>query len=450
MSMISPRPAALGLLASLTLVALLAAPAWAQDKDKDAGNATGEPPTDYEGLPVDIVGRSERTRIPIAIPDTTGGALAKEVAEVLRFDLQIAGYFNVLPTDSFFFNTATDGMTASTINFQNWFNVGAAAVIKSSVQGGNLDLRLFMVDRGEQVKLNWSPKSVDAKSVRKETHEFVNAILEYYTGTRGPFGTPIAYAARTRAGQKHVYVMDTDGANTFRVSEAGDINVLPGWGAGGVYYTSYRDGNPNLYLSGGGKGSKLISDRPGINSSAAYCGGKLVATLSQGGTNADLYLLDPGSGAILSRLTDHWAIDTSPTFSPDCSQIAFESDRAGGPQIYVMSAGGGGVRRLTHAGKYNSTPSWSPKGDKIAFTGLDEGGASDIFTVDLGGHIERLTQNQGRNEEPSFSPDGNYVVFVSNRGGGGSRLYIMTADGESQTLITKNGSGYSTPRWGGR
>ena len=408
MSMSHPRAALLFLLLLLTF-APLARPSTAAAQEPDAGGKDALP-ADLEGLPVDIVGRSVRQRIPIAVPDTMGGGLAAEVAEVLRFDLQVAGYFNVLPSDSFFFNTATDGMTASTINFQNWFNVGAAGVIKSSVQGGNLDLRLFLVDRGEQVKLNWTAKGVDARSVRKETHEFVNAVLEYYTGTRGPFGTPIAFAARSKAGQKHVYVMDTDGASVFRVSEAGDINVLPGWGAGGVYYTSYRDGNPNLYL-GAGKASKLISDRPGINASAAWCGGKLVATLSQGGNNADLYLLDPASGAILSRLTDHWAIDTSPTFSPDCSQIAFESDRAGGPQIFVMSAGGGGARQLTHAGKYNSTPSWSPKGDKIAFTGIDEGGASDIFTVDLGGHIERLTQNQGRNEEPSYSPDGNYLVL---------------------------------------
>ncbi len=421
------------------------APVWSQDKPGE-GSGGGDAPPGAE-LPIDLIGRPERQKVSIAVPNTQGMA---EVAEIIRFDLQIAGLFKVVAQDAIFFDAGSEGQTASTINFQNWFNVGAAGLIKSSARaegdGVALDLRLFLVDRGEQVKIKWSPKTVGKDEVRKEVHAFVNAVLEYYTGMLGPFGTSIAFAAATRSGEKHIYAMEMDGAGVYRVSKNSSINILPAWGPGGVYFTSYQDGNPNLYLGGGG-GMKLISDRPGLNASPAYCGGKLVATLSQGGANSDLYLLDAGSGAILSRLTDHWAIDTSPSFSPDCSQIAFVSDRAGGPQIFVMSAGGGGARQITHAGRYNSTPAWSPKGDVIAFTGIDEGGSSDIFTVDLGGAITRLTQNQGRNEEPTWSPDGNYIAFISSRGGAGSRIYIMTADGESQTLITKNGSGYATPRW---
>lgn len=412
---------------------------------------------DGEGINVPIEGSVRRTLIPIAIPPIKklGGGDSKigaEIAEVIRRDLQISGYFKILPRDSFFFDLGTDGLTESTINFQNWYNVGASGLIKGGYKEASgqvaLDLRLFLVGKGKQAKLKkWEPRTVPRAELRDEAHRFANAVIEYYTGHRGIFGTRITFAARTGKGQKHVYVMDVDGANLRRLSKNNSINILPSFGGRAVYYTSYKNGNPDLFKFVGGK-EVLVSNRPGQNSGADECGGKLAVTLSQGGSNTDIYILDPKTGEIRQRLTDHWGIDTSPTFSPDCSKIAFVSDRAGGPQIYVMDASGGNQRRLTFAGKYNTAPDWSPKGNLIAFTARDERNKFDIFTVDLGGGISRLTQNQGSNEEPAFSPDGRYVVFVSSRGGAGPRLYIMTADGEVQTLITTSGSGFATPNWG--
>ena len=63
----------------------------------------------------------------------------------------------------------------------------------------------------------------------------------------------------------------------------------------------------------------------------------------------------------LRRLTNHPAGDSSPTWSPSGSQIAFTSDRTGKAQIYVMnSADGSGVRRLTVNESEADRPTWSP------------------------------------------------------------------------------------------
>ncbi len=87
----------------------------------------------------------------------------------------------------------------------------------------------------------------------------------------------------------------------------------------------------------------------------------------ESGGNTNLVLADVGGGST-RPLTSGGAIDTSPSFSPDGSQIVFESDRGGGQQIYIMGADGSGARRISFGDGRYSTPVWSPKGDYIAFT----------------------------------------------------------------------------------
>src|SRR3546814_16132392 len=73
------------------------------------------------------------------------------------------------------------------------------------------------------------------------------------------------------------------------------------------------------------------------------------------------------------RLTEHPAIDTSPSYSPDAKQIVFNSDRGGSQQLYVMDASGGNVRRISHGDGRYATPVWSPRDDLIAVTQMHQG-----------------------------------------------------------------------------
>jgi TolB protein len=76
---------------------------------------------------------------------------------------------------------------------------------------------------------------------------------------------------------------------------------------------------------------------------------------------------------VVERITDHSSIDTSPSFSPDGKFIAFNSDRSGLQQIYVMRSDGSGVKRITFGKGIYGTPVWSPRGDLIAFTKMRKG-----------------------------------------------------------------------------
>lgn len=411
-----------------------------------------------------IVDQNTRVPVPLAVMDVLAPVPTKptsdaavKATEILLKDLEISGEFDLILSKTALHDWRTESMKASSIEFKNYDNVGAQALIRGQVKGVDdkveLDLRLYDVTNGRAVKLDWQPQTVAAGGeLRMAVHAFANEVYRHFIGKPGFFGSRIAYVRKLGNGNKAVFVMDHDGARRARISRTDTLNLLPSWDprGGGLLYTSYANGQPDLFMHRlGAKQAVSLSSHPGMNVGGAYSpdGATIALTLSKDG-NSEIYLIDAGTGAIRKRLTNNWAIDSSPTWSPDGSRIAFVSDRSGSPQIYVMSAGGGGAKRLTFQGTYNTTPDWSPRGDVIAFTARDERYSFDIFTVNAAtGEIVRLTQNQGNNEEPSWSPDGRYLAFTSTRKGG-QKVYVMTYDGFVQTCVTPKGGGYATPAWG--
>jgi TolB protein len=152
------------------------------------------------------------------------------------------------------------------------------------------------------------------------------------------------------------------------------------------------------------------------------------------------------NGRIIKRLTHHWAIDSSPTWSPDGRLIAYSSDRTGSPQIYIMDSDGLNSRRLTYDGSYNDSPVWSRRGDRITFVSRTKRGRFDLASIDISGSGYRVLTELGMNENPHFSPDGKHIVFSSNRLGP-REVFSMDVSGRNQRRVTRSG-GNSNPVWG--
>lgn len=394
------------------------------------------------------------TPLAIAPPATQDDVAKKAAAEfdaTLTFDLQACGLFQLLDRKSFLAD-AKEGVTAVTINFPNWVNVGAEALVKTQLSAeGDLvhaDLRLFNVNAGRE--LLKASESMPLKDVRRLAHKLANIVYKEFSKETGPFETKIAFVRKTKDG-KDVYLADWDGRNASALTNGG-VNVLPAVvpDHNGAAFTSYRRGKPELFVSRGGEVSPLVSVGRMVSGVAYSQDGKRIAYSVSDGEHAEVYVSGP-DGSNPKAVTDtKFFLNSSPSWSPDGKKIAFVSNRAGNPQVYVMNADGSGVERITFQGNYNQTPAWSPRGDIIAFTARDERNAFDIFTVEVATKkIKRLTQDAANNEEPSFSPNGRLIVFTSTRGGGGSnQLYVMTFDGNNQIALPTDKGEYSTPDWG--
>jgi TolB protein len=396
-----------------------------------------------EDLPVLKLSNAGVQMLKLAVPRAEGdGEAARVATETMARDADVSGFFQVLDAGSFPQQLQGEGLTFSSAL---WTQVGAQVVVKMKATAGQVEGRMYMVARGDTAVI---AKIYKASDPRDAVHEFANEIIQSFTGTRGVFGSRIAFA-QTGKGSHEIASVDMDGGRMAVLTKMQSDCLLPAYSPSGgeVAFTSYLRDNPDLWIvSAGGGRARRTSKQPGMNTGATWSpdGGSIVLTLSYQG-NSELYRISPSDGSIRSRLTNNPTIDSSPSFSPDGGQIAFVSNRQGSPQIFVMGSAGGGAKRLTFQGKYNQTPRWNPDAKKpfIAFTGRDERGVFDVFFIDVKTQqVTRVTQDKGSNMDPAWSPDGRLLAYASSRGG----LFVYNPETRHEVQITRGGA--ASPSWG--
>ncbi len=431
------RTPALLFLAAATLVGLIHSTARAEDPAPIKVN-------------INVGGPGQRA-ISIGLPYPKGGApQAQDFWAVVKRDLELTGYFTVLDPNASL-EPADAGVEPGQFDFSSWTPSGAVVLAKTvtATAGSNLDTQVWIYDVNGATKLDAKSFSAGATSTRALAHRVANAILFAVTGKKGFFDTRFAFSGKF-GDNKEIYLCDADGYGRRSITKNGSINLSPRWSPAGssIVYTGYAAGNPDLYVADLAKGQiRRVASKAGINTGGAFGpGGSILALTQTVGSDSEIFSIDAATGREIARLTSSPGIDVSPSFSPDGSQIAFVSERSGGPQIYVMNSNGTGAHRVSFQGSNNTSPSWSPKGDRIAFVGRE--GHFDVFTVKPdGSNMTRVTQGTGDNEDPSFSPEGDYIAFSSTRSGASHIWIASSPDGSFQTQITSGGGGYSNPNW---
>lgn len=173
---------------------------------------------------------------------------------------------------------------------------------------------------------------------------------------------------------------------------------------------------------------------------------------------------------------------SEPTWSPDCTQIAYVRDR----EIWIASADGSDRSRVTTGGRADSSggtwsadrsrltfneqedgaPAWSPDGSRIAFTRYsgvwiygDEPVIS-IHVIDADGTARvQLTDAVATDRKPTWSPDGSRIAVErqnldapkDDRDAGWRDRYVAVIDVERRTTteLRRGGSSEMYPSWSG-
>ncbi len=156
----------------------------------------------------------------------------------------------------------------------------------------------------------------------------------------------------------------------------------------------------------------------------------------------DVYILDlANSGASARRLTSWGRWTTTPTFTPDGSEILVSSGDVSGERRFwsLDPAGAQEPRLLALSGEDTFGLTLAPGNGRprMAFTrGVIK---SDIWRATLGDNpkTERVIASSRLDSNPALSPDGSRLVFESNRSGR-TELWISDANGANQRQLTSN------------
>jgi TolB protein len=404
-------------------------------------------------LVIDVQGVAQPTPVAI-VPfgwEGSGPAMPLDVAEVITNDLRRSGRFAPIGEDRML-QKPTSG---ADVDFDDWGFVNVEAVVVGTVtQNGEnaytLQFQLFDVFGQRQLVGYRMPAS--RGTMRAAAHRAADMIYEKLTGIKGVFGTKVAYVTAQRQGQGRLYsliVSDQDGANEHKIMESKDPIMSPAWSPDSrqLAYVSFEGNKSAIFVQTLRTGNRFkVSSKPGINGAPSFSpdGRQLVVTLGGVDGNLDIYVLDITSRET-RRLTTHRAIDTEGTWSPDGRYIYFTSDRAGGPQVYRISAKGGSPERITFEGSYNARPRLSPDGERLAVVHNDRGnyriGVMDLDKKNL------LIVSKGRQDEsPSFAPNSDSLIYATRQGRNGV-LETVSADGLIRQKMASGSGDVREPVW---
>jgi TolB protein len=290
-------------------------------------------------------------------------------------------------------------------------------------------------------------KSYTGASLRAQTHRFADDIVQKISGVKGIAETKIAFKAE-RGQNGEIYIADYDGHNAQMVTRDNTIVAAPCWVPGrlALYYTSYKQGNPDIFYHNLSTGERrAIARYSGLNTSAAVSpDGRRVAMILSKAGSPDVYVCDT-DGSNLKQLTFTKEDESSPCWSPDSQTICFASRVGGRAALYTVSASGGQMKHLVTSGVSNTTePDWSPDGQTIIFTA--QMGNFNICTVPArGGTAMVLVEG----EDPCWASNSRTAIFCRRDGTGNHVLSLLDVPTKQVKTVSRisGSNSQSQPSW---
>lgn len=303
--------------------------------------------------------------------------------------------------------------------------------------------------------------NADGSGLRRVTNDMSSARAPAWS----PDGSKIAFSSNTgRASysnyDKRLFVVDADGSNLTQIADSPGFASEPSWSPDGSriafvtgrgVYVMNLDGTglDRLYRS---VFNTVIGGPSNIDAPVWSPDGETIAFVAQPWNtslsvyrNDELYIIN-ADGSGMTRITHRAGNDFDPAWSADGSKLAFASEVAGNPEIYVMVDLETQHQELTDRTYSDGLPVWSPDGTRVAF--VDDRDGDDelyILNADRSG-TKQITVNNDTDIRPAWSPDGSRLAFVSDLDGD-EEIYVMNADGSGIKQLTANGYPDSSPAW---
>lgn len=148
----------------------------------------------------------------------------------------------------------------------------------------------------------------------------------------------------------------------------------------------------------------------------------------------------------LSQSPNGW--DSAPQYSPDARLIAFQSNRQGNQDLYVMNGDGTNKRNITNSSELDLEFSWSPDGMRLAFTRVQQD-TYVLYVIGASGTgLLPLSSTSEDYRYPAWSPNGLEIACARfNAATRRRQIVVMNADGSNVRAISDTADNAAFPQW---
>lgn len=391
-----------------------------------------------------------------------------KLEEILKFDLNHNGMTLCTSHSKERDNLCKNNAFTLPSSVSIWKNHNVYYVIAPRIKGKKLSAHLFVVNSQTTHSVSELELTGNISQDRKIIHKLADSIHKTLFGDPGVASTHLLYTIKNKKGNSEVWEADYDGANGRQVTQEDTLITTPtylppkpGYTSGNFFYVSYKNGQPKIYISSlrDGKKNRLTMLSGNQLTPAVSRQRNKVAFISDITGNPDLFLQEfsTESGAIgkpRQIFTAPHAAQSSPSFNPEGSKVAFVSNKDRTPRIYTIDIPEPSNKNLkdiktnliSKQNREATSPAWSPDGTKIAYSAMTNG-IRQIWTYDFNTKQEtQITQGPGNKENPSWAPNSLHLVFNAERNSG-TQLFIINLNQTEAWQITSGAGEKRFPSW---
>jgi len=305
------------------------------------------------------------------------------------------------------------------------------------------DLMLFeFYANGKKFEFPPFTLTQDLNLDRRNIHQVLDSFYLKLFHKKSILTTKLIYSVRREISTDYwasdIYVSDYDGKNPEAKIRDRHYHLCPCFlpNEDNFLYVSYKTGWAKIYSNESElpyitlAGNQIL---PSISKD-----GKKIAFISDAAGRPDLFLQIENQKPI-QLFSYPRATQASPVFDPKAKRIAFVSDKDGPPRIYVLDIPKKFGKRpiatlITKKNRENTCPNWSCDGTKIAYSAKTEG-IRQIWIYDFETKEEWQLTFGGKNKEnPSWAIDNCHLVYNTEDD---SELFLINIENKKETKITR-------------